>query len=116
MMSVGAPLIGGAAGFVFGDVFGATGLVREFTGDVEGALPFSKRIDYNALLAEVPYGVGVAVVSWLGGKVGGGAIGGMVFRTAKWFLLGIMVRLLLAGVLPSRVSPSAVLALPMAVR
>jgi hypothetical protein len=114
---VGVPLIGGFAGFITGDMAGAYGLVSDFMpagGPLEGGLPFSSRIDYTAFLAMLPYGVGLAIVFVFSSIVpGDGAWWHVaIFRTAKWYLIGVLIHLALAGILPGRFQPSAPIGMP----
>lgn len=115
----GIPLAAGAAGFLFGDVFGSyevfNGLIGpqpvelesgrgiSWTAGTESGLPLSEFIDYTAFLALIPYAIAAVIVRFIGGRIGGSAIATIAIRSICWLLYGIMARLILRGFLPSRV-------------
>lgn len=118
IVTLAVPGVVGFAGFIAGDVFGGYDLMKEYMpAEVEGSLPFSSKIDYTAMMALIPYGIGTAVVYVIAQKFGqGGQWSTMIFRSAKWFLLGIMIHILLAAILPRKVAISGGIAVPAVIR
>jgi hypothetical protein len=115
----GVPAVAGVGGLLGGDVFGAYGLIQEwFPANVEANLPLSSKLDYTAAFTLLPYGIALVVVQILSGVVPGDGAWWhvLIFRSLRWFLIGIMVHELLAFVVPAHVTPTGGIVIPKAVQ
>jgi len=112
----GVPLVGGAIGFfAVGDIGGgAQSIISEWV-DTSG-LPLSDKLDYTALLATIPYGIVLFVSHAIGSKIGDFPYKPALFRTVNWFLVGIILRLVVHALLPSRVPASGAITVPAVTR